>query len=346
MKDSLLTKSGNKLRSIPIVFIVGCGRSGTTLLQSLLNSHPNIVATHECFFIVALYPSFGKIRKWEKRDILKFVDALDLLRIFTLWSLDKRALTEELLTALEFADYPLLCKMVYYHMRKDKERISVLIDKNPLHSIFLKKLLTIFPEARFIHLIRDPRDNVNSNIMRFNSKNTFFLARKWVGFNARIESTKRKIPDKFFTILYEDMVINTENVFRRLCEYLGVDYSNSMMSHKFPERLQAYEGAKFYERKKKIHQSLLEPINTTNIGKWEYEMSEYDRTITEIITAKFAQKYYGYEIDATKKSTVKISLIRILKSWVQYIIWEFFTKWRFTNFKFAVYYRKKKKLFI
>jgi Sulfotransferase family len=345
MRNLLSAKEFNELRSTPIIFIVGAGRSGTTLLQSLMDSHPNIVATQECLFIIALYPSFGKIRNWEKKDILKFIDALALLRIFILWPLDREVLTAELLAALEFADYPLLCKIVYYQMRKDKERISVLIDKNPLHSIFLKKVRTIFPEAKFIHLIREPRDNVNSNIMRFGSKNTFFLARKWIGFNARIESMKRKIPDRFFTVLYEDMVVNTENVFRALCEYLGVDYSDSMRSHKFPERLQGYEGAKFYERAKKIHQSLLEPINAANIGKWKYEMSEYDRIITEIIAANFAKKYYNYDMEAIKSSTFKISSISLFKSRIQYTLWELFTYLRFTNLAFNVYYRKKKKLF-
>ncbi len=57
----------NKIRNLPMVFIVGCGRSGTTLLQSLLNSHPNIVATPECFFIVMLYPHFSQIKKMERK---------------------------------------------------------------------------------------------------------------------------------------------------------------------------------------------------------------------------------------------------------------------------------------
>jgi len=345
MEDIISAKVLTEIRNTSIAFIVGCGRSGTTLLQSLINSHPNIVATPECMFIVSLYPSFGKIRNWRERDILHFVDALHLLRIFTLWPLDRNELTKKLLSVIVVADYPLLCKMVYYEMRKDKEKVLVLIDKNPLHSIFLKKIIHIFPEAKFIHLIRDPRDNVNSNIKRFNKKNTFFLARKWVGFNTRIENMKRKTPDKFFTILYEDMVIHTENIFKLLCEYLGVAYYNSMMEHQFLERLQAYEGFNYYERAKKIHQNLLQPINATNIGKWKNELSEYDRTITEIITADFAVKHYGYNIKTEERNTLKISSVTLLKSRIQYSIWEFFTRLRFTNFRFNMYYRKKKKLF-
>jgi len=345
MKGLLSIDVSNEQRDTPIVFIVGCGRSGTTLLQSLMNSHPNIVATHECMFVLTLYPAFGRIRNWGKKDILRFVEALDLMKIFSLWSLDKKALIAELLTASEFADYPLLCKMVYYKMRKDKKKILALIDKNPLHSIFIKKILAIFPEARFIHLVRDPRDTVNSNIKRFNKKNTFFLARKWVGFNGKIEHMKFQIPDKVFTILYEDMIINTENVFRQLCNYLEVDYNTAIMNHDFRERLQRYEGLKFYERAKMIHQNLLEPINAANIGKWKNEMSEFDRTVTEIITRKFARKYYGYDIKMVKSSMVKISLLAILKSNIQYTLWEFFTKLRFSNLKFNIYYRKKRNLF-
>jgi hypothetical protein len=313
-------------------------------LQALLNAHPNIVAMPECMFIIAMYPSFGRIKNWRKADILRFIDGLEALRIFILWPLDKEELTMNLLSVKEFADYPLLCKMVYYEMRKDKKEISVLIDKNPLHSIFLEKIIHIFPQAKFIHLIRDPRDNVNSNIRGFNKKNTFFLARKWLGFNAEIENVKHDIPHKFFTIIYEDLVVNTENIFRALCEYLGVKYNESMMNHQFLERLQGYEGAKFYERAKKTHQNLLQPINSTNIGKWKTELNEYDRTITEIITANFANKYYGYNMSANENN-VKISSIALFKSRVQYSMWVLFTKFRFDHFKFNIYYRKRRKLF-
>lgn len=330
------------IKNISITFIVGCGRSGTTLLQSLTNSHPNIVSTDECLFVIALYPLFGKIKNWTKVDILRFADALQEVQVFKRWLLNKEELTQKLLSVMEIADYPLLCKMVYYEMRNDKEKVMVLIDKNPLHSLFLRRLLTIFPEAKFIHIIRDPRDNINSNIRRFNKKNTFFLAEKWVGFNAAIEKVKRKSPDIFFTIIYEEMVTNAENVFMPLCQFLGVAYDTSIMNNQFPERIQSYEGLKFYDQVKRTHESLLEPINTTNIGKWRSEMSAYDMAITELITAKFAHKYYGYDVKADKMSACKVSVIKLFKSHIQYYMWEVYTKLRFSNYKLNMYYLKRK----
>jgi len=346
MDSEALKTEIDEVQKTPIVFILGCPRSGTTLLQSSLNAHPNIIAPPESQFINLFYPRFGKIKHMNADSISEFVNTLFCEPLFSnLWLLNKAQIEEKLASVAEYLDYPLLCKMLFYQMRENKEKVLLICDKNPRYSLFAKKLLKIFPEARFIHIIRDPRDNVNSNIKRLNKKNTFFLARQWLGFNICIENMKRRFPNKFFTIIYEDMVRNPENTFIPLCEYLAVPYNDAMLNHQFPERLQMYEGQKAYKRAKTAHQNLLQPINTSNIGKWKNEMSEPDRTITEIITAKFANKYYRYNIEPYQKNSPKISPVRLFKSWIQYTLWQFFTRMRFKNYAFNKWYYINKKKF-
>ena len=75
--DAEITKEEfKKIKKIPMVFIMGKERSGTTLLQTLLDAHPNIVAPPESEFIVLLYPRFGKIKKWTKKKIYDFLEEL------------------------------------------------------------------------------------------------------------------------------------------------------------------------------------------------------------------------------------------------------------------------------
>jgi len=344
MSNISLLKKAEEISGIPIVFILGNGRSGTTLLQEMLNAHPNIVAPPESDFITLLYPRFGRIQHWTDKDILQFIEGLYFRPIFSLWLINKELLTEKLLSIKEIANYQLLCKMVIYEMHKEKKTIKILLDKNPGHSIFPTKLLKIYPESRFIHIVRDPRDNVNSHIKRFHKKNTYFLARRWKGFNTIIEKTKQKNRDKFFTISYEDMVSNPMEIFIPLCRFLSISYDALMMQNQFSEKLPSYKEHKFYERLAAEHKSLMMPINTSNIGKWKKEMSPVDIAITEKITYKFANQYYKYNIKPLKEDINKISVVRLFLSIFQYYLWEVFTKTRFKNYAFNTVYLKNKKI--
>ena len=330
-----------------MVFVVGCGRSGTTLLQSLLNSHPNIIATPECFFIVILYPRFGKIKKWTKADVLEFVDAIYAIRSFALWLLNKEELIQKLISVIADADYQLMCKMVYYQMRGKKETISVIIDKNPASSLFMSKLLRVYPDARFIHLIREPKDCVSAHVKRFNKKNTFFIAWYWKGFNDSIEKVKQRLPDRFFTILYEDFVKNAEQTMTKLCTFLNVPFDGKVMQNQFPEMLPLYSENKTFERIKIVHEGLLSPINDSNIGKWKKEMNKRDAAITDLITGDYAVTKYGYNREGvTPEDRSSVSNMQLLRSKLQYYSWEYFTKLRFMNYAYNKHYRKKNKTMI
>jgi len=344
MDSELLMKEISKIKNAPIIFILGCHRSGTTLLQSSLDAHPNIIAPPESQFINMLYSHFGKIKHWNSDNVIEFVNTLFEEGFFSnLWLLDKEQIIKKLESIVEYINYALLCKWIFYQMRKEKQEVLLLSDKNPIYCLFGERLLEIFPEARFIHIVRDPRDNVNSNIKRRNKKNTFFLARQWLGYNICIEKLKEKVPDKFFTIIYEEMVQNAENTFKPLCEFLKVPYNSSMLNHQFAASLPQYEDSKFYGRIIREHQNLLKPINTSNIGKWKTEMSGYDRTITEVITADFAKKHYGYDMEAGKINKSKISSVKLFKSRMQYIAWFLFTRFRNKNYTINKWYYSNKK---
>jgi len=350
--NSRLEKEANNIKEIPIVFILGHGRSGTTLLQSLMNSHPNIIAPPEYDFIAYLYPRFGKIRHWKENDILEFVDALFFNPLFSLWLLDRKQVTENLLAVVEFADYALLCKTVIYQMKRDKEKVKLLSDKNPINSLFVKKLLKIFPEAKFIHVVRDSRDSVNGHIKRLRNKNSFFLAWRWKRYNSLIETNKKQFPHKFFTIKYENMVRNMEETLISLSAFLTIPFHSSMLQNTPPQGLQSLHDNKFFEdlspdrrnalfkELKSAHENSLSPVNLTHIEKWKHEMDPRDIAITEIITGKFAKSTYGYEFEV-KRNTQKISKFQLLKSMWMYYSWEVFTRLRYNFYRFNTKYKAR-----
>jgi protein-tyrosine sulfotransferase len=341
-----------KVKEVPIVFILGHGRSGTTLLQSILNGHPNISAPPEYDFIIYLYPLFRKIKHWEKADILAFIDALFSDPYFSIWLINREVLTEKLLPVAGHVDFPALCKILIRLTKEHKEDIKMLLDKNPINTIFTGKLMELFPDAKFIHMIRDPRDSVDGHIKRLKSKNPFFLSRRWNRYNAILENFKQKYPDKFFTIKYENMVRDMDGTLISLSSFFGISLSNLKKDDLLPEGFQSTDKNEFFQKLppdvrtevfnkiKSAHNNLSAPVNTGNIEKWKKEMSPYAVAVTEIITEKRAKKY-GYEIEPQKNNTIKVSKYLLFKSRIVYFCWEVYTRWRYSNFSYNTKYRAK-----
>jgi hypothetical protein len=211
------------INKIPMLFILGNARSGTTLLQILLDANPCIVGGPESKFAVTFYPYFKNKKKWKESDIIDFADHLFMDPLFVkLWHLNKEDLIKVLLPAKDYASYALLCKMVYYEMRIGKDNILYLSDKNPEYILHIDIILKIFPDAKFIHIVREPRDTIYSQIINFKEKNSNFKAYKWLAFNSIVEERKKKEPDKYFTIKYETLVNDTASIMKSLCDYLKI----------------------------------------------------------------------------------------------------------------------------
>jgi protein-tyrosine sulfotransferase len=332
------------VKNIPMLFILGKGRSGTSLLQNLLDTHPSIIGGPESKFAVVFYPRFAHIKKWKESDILNFANLIYIEPLFaTLWHIDKKELTKALLSVIDFADYSLLCKMVYYQMRKGKENLLYISDKNPEYILYLDTILKIFPEAKFIHIVREPRDNIYSQISSFKVKNTVFRAFQWLKYNALVEERKKREPKKYITVLYETLVEKTEGTMKEVCEFLHVPFVSEMVQNKGPEWLTTHQERKgIVDNDKMIHRNLLKPISASNIGKWKNKLDPYDQAVTEAITADFARNVYGYDIDENK--SIKISSLSLLKGKCMYAAWQWFTQLKAKSFRFNLFYSKFKRM--
>ena len=150
-----------KIKDVPFFFIVGRPRSGTTLLRTLFDAHPNVIIPLECQFIINLYPKYGSVTHWSKDELMKFHADLQEQWWFDLWKIDPEELKSSLLDYEGSHTYSTVCKVVYdsYSSFFKKEEIRFFGDKNPGYAIYTERLLKIFPEAKFIHIIRDYRDN-------------------------------------------------------------------------------------------------------------------------------------------------------------------------------------------
>ncbi|MEN8225182.1 MAG: sulfotransferase [Bacteroidota bacterium] len=291
-----------QLNDIPIFFIVGRPRSGTTLLRTLFDAHPNVVVPPECQFIINLYPKYGNIKQWTSALLKNFYNELVSQWYFDLWPLSAQRLHEHLMQCEGEYTYGTICKIVYHEYQSVFQHGMILSigDKNPGYTIYTEKLLKIFPEAKFIHIIRDYRDNF------FSIKNVDFelplislTVSKWKIFIKRFRKAKERYPESHLEIRYEDLVAEPEKQFRGLCNFIGIPFSKVP----FDFYLKAGEARKLYPEKilLKYQSSLFKKISTNRIGLWKENLSQSEIRLGDAAAGDYAA-LYGYKKHFNKSS--------------------------------------------
>jgi hypothetical protein len=284
-----------KMPQLPFFFILGRPRTGTTLIRSLLDAHPNVIIPWECQFILNLYPKYGKLEHWNAETLEDFhADLLDQWQ-FRTWNLDHEKLKADLLANEGNVSYAYLCQLVYMNQISfyPKQTIRMIGDKNPGYSIYPDRLKKIYPDAKFIYIHRDYRDNFHSiKNVDFELPIVSVVVYKWKYFYKQALLASKKYPGSFAFIRYEDLVSEPEARFREICEFLDIPY--------VPECFDFYKMKHKAEETypvtilKKHHKSLFNPVNTSRIGLWKNSMSDRQVKIADLVAGKYAEQA-GYE---------------------------------------------------
>lgn len=268
-------------RPVPLFFIIGMPRSGTTLLRIMCNHHPSIISPPESRFMLSLRKKFQH-KSLEPHDVATILDYLKADRKITgAWKLNYPLLEQELHTCIKTGgNFEALCQTIYLHRLHihPKQQVLWIGDKNPGYAMEIDWLQQTFPNARFIHLVRDYRDCIASHNRVFKKRAVNIHAASWVLTNQKIERSKAKIPDRFMTLRYEDLVTNPEIKTREVCQFLGVSFNEAML--------------KFYENIPGKSE-FTKPIHPGNIGKYKQQLSAKQLACIEWICAGPGQTY-GY----------------------------------------------------
>jgi hypothetical protein len=281
-------------------FILGNPRSGTSLLRIMLNSHPEIAAPPECGF---LHWWFGKYKNWTLQDsnnpsaVQAFVEDVIQSRKMETWSLDQDALIS-LIRSGKPATYAALGELIYvaWANQSGKEP-KVIIDKNNYYIRHLHDLPKLWPDARFIFLIRDGRD-VACSYLAMQSLATdspykpklpatpSAIATEWVENNKAIAAFLSQLkPTDSIQLRYEDLILQTHDQLSRLCQFLGLGLDEKMLAY------YAYndEPASTLDWKKKT----MEKPDADNVGKYAsvltvQELAQFNSIAGEMLSQ------YGY----------------------------------------------------
>lgn len=289
------TTVSQKVEKIPVFFILGRPRSGTTLLRTLFDAHPNVATPVECAFIINMRQKYAKVTNWTRELLTSFHEDVQKHIKFDTWNIDLEQMKADLLECEGPNTFQNVCKVVYYDYQSlfPKEDILWIADKNPVYATYTPELLELFPDAKFIHLVRDPRDNIISlKNVDFEGPFTALLAYRWEHSARKLYYIKKKHAAQFYTIRYEDLVSEPTRYYREMCDFLSIPYNDSVFEFykKQGEAMKKFN----IEKMMKYHKSLFSPINNSKVNLWKTQLPELDIKITEFVAGKWISRY-GYE---------------------------------------------------
>ncbi len=315
-------------------FIVGIGRSGTTILSKLLNKYADVHCMPEANFLVFFLHKFRHKTHFSETDIQLVFEEIELYTLthpLVGWDFNikevKASIIEQVAISKEIT-YTDLCILIYKNFKVqgiNKNKAQLLIDKNPSYSIFIDKISVAIPNAKFIWIVRDHRANILSRkqSIYLKSPDVAYNATRWTLYNQDIFNFCNNNPNKVLLIKYEDLVLNYNQVALRLQNFLGVS-SNMELTNSLDKqaiKIDEYDIKDEYkERFIKKYSDLDKELNGDRLNVWKEKLSESEIQLCDAICSDLA-KEFGYDsyktINRFKKLLLKINyFIPILKGYI------------------------------
>ena len=273
----------------PVPFIVGWGRSGTTLLRAMFCAHAEMAVPPESHFLVPMARRRNIYERHGALDARRFLD--DLFGSFgwrmRVWSLGR----DEMLRRLDrtpratFAD---AMRAVYaaYAEAGGRRRYG---DKTPIHVLHVDLLAAVFPEIRFIHIVRDGRDAALSYLdQSFGPDTIAEAAVRWQrAVRAGRRSGRRLGPGRYREVRYEDLLHDPEAHVRDLCAFVDLEFDRGMLD--YHERADSLLERGYVAQ---VHPNLRLPP-TRGLREWRRDMTT-EQVRTFDVLAGGALREFGY----------------------------------------------------
>lgn len=248
------------------VFVVGCQRSGTTMLRLILDSHSRISCGPETRFLEDLERVVGQ--DWNRLSQYGFTQEEWLQRISAFFG----GIQQD------------------YAASRGKARWA---DKSPRYAMKLDFVLRVFPDAQVVHVIRDGRDVAVSHRKRFGYWSCVKSTVKWPRYVRTARDAGAALPpDRYHEVRYEDLVSDQEKTLRGLMDFLGEQFEPEMMDferhqHDVPERYHRQAEAR------RQTQGTDDAVYSSRVGSHRRELDPLVRTLLWF-TGRRTLKQLGY----------------------------------------------------
>lgn len=241
------------------VFVVGMPRSGTTLAEQILASHPAVHGAGELPDIPELATNLGE--QWQGDG-----------RVQYLKNLEPAALSA---AAGKYLDT----------LGDRSANATRVVDKMPTNFQYLGLIALLFPEAPVIHMQRDPRDVcLSMYFQRFGTAMTFTtdleeLADYYLAYTCFMTYWKEVLDINILNVKYEELVAEPEGVIRRMVAHCGLEWNDSCLA--------------FHSTERDVHtpsyDQVRQPLYSRSAGRWRH----YEQDLAPLLKALSAQDQSG-----------------------------------------------------
>ena len=210
-------------------FIVSAPRSGSTLLRLILDAHPRLAVPPPDWLFDLVYPylySYGDLR--ERVHLLALAE--DMLNTPTVEKWPVKPTARELVNLAGDTSFAALYAALHdgYARAEKKARWG---EKTPRNSFWIDEIHALWPDAQFIHIVRDGRDQAidisDSLLWPYSVYSGAHLWQRYV--NAVRDAATRLAPGSFFEIRYEALCADTQSSVRQMCDFLGESFDECML---------------------------------------------------------------------------------------------------------------------
>jgi hypothetical protein len=247
-------------------FVVGSDRSGTTMLMMMLDAHPQLGVARESWFLIELMNALPLKVELSRENIQSAYQIISRHPRWRNWEVPDAAL-KNCLDSLQKPDLGTLIEAVFRLDQRlaDKPRLG---DKTPAYVLEMERLREVFPDARFIHLIRDARDVcVSLRKVGWHGPTVVHMARYWRRHvETGIRAGQRLGNDAYLQIPYESIVADVEGSLRAICRFLEIPFDRGLLS--WHERAAEMTAAKPMRFQSKIHRA----PRPEDLERWKDEL--------------------------------------------------------------------------
>lgn len=264
------------------VFIVGCDRSGTTLLAALLDRHSQIAVPPETHFFRNTCPT--------NHDVSTSQTHAELLTSFYAnqrahdMRLDADALAKRFSQLQPTYGNLFLAAMDEYAQARGKRRV---VEKSPGHLARIPMIMEMFPEAKVICVVRDGRDVARSLVqVAWSHSDLHRHAFRWNRSSRHVLRYTQAYVGRVCKIYFEDLLRDPEKVLRNLCDFIGECFEPQQIDSSTPtEVVPEYE--------KPWKQKAQQPIDVTRALAWRNQIDDNDKYLMNSIMGRHL-RIFGY----------------------------------------------------
>jgi hypothetical protein len=273
------------------VFVIGCPRSGTTLLTLMLSSHSALAIPPETRFLLPVFRrrrSFGDLTDRPNRRRLARAVVRRKGTKFLHLGLEPERVKKEVVEGAPTLGTALAAPYRLYAADRGKARWG---DKRPGYFRNVGVLRALFPDAQVVHLVRDPRDCVASlKGMAWWKHGTVGAVATWVHAVDLARAASRSLPaGAFHELRYEDLVADPRTELQRLCAFLGLDFEESMLAHQD-------EAARLPERQRgRWHRETQNEVGTQRVGTYAEVLTPTEVALVERVAGSRMRRL-GYDL--------------------------------------------------